>query len=330
NCGQQIPSCLLVYLYFTLWIATVFTTGLGCPELCTCSDKYGHHFAECSYKDLAEVPDGLPPNVTTVSLSANKISLISSGCFDNVTKVISLWLAHNEIISIEQGAFALLVHLALHLLKMNHNEMVHLPRDTFSNLKDLRSLQLNNNKFITIAEGTFDGLVSLSHLQIHNNPYACTCLLDWLRDWISTTTISVPEVNLIICATPEKLKGQMIKKLPESKCTCPNVTIRTEPNIHNTTFYEDSRLCGEHFEGNHGYTQIMSKSGRSQEVEIVLTITRAAQFLIILFKLYKILDILNAHLNPDLHKIHLEIDNHEIASLPYLSKFSTSAELKKK
>nr|XP_020467977.1 immunoglobulin superfamily containing leucine-rich repeat protein 2-like [Monopterus albus] len=280
-------------LYFTLWIATVFTTGLGCPELCTCSDKYGHHFAECSYKDLAEVPDGLPPNVTTVSLSANKISLISSGCFDNVTKVISLWLAHNEIISIEQGAFALLVHLrnfdishnkiidfpwedlqnlrALHLLKMNHNEMVHLPRDTFSNLKDLRSLQLNNNKFITIAEGTFDGLVSLSHLQIHNNPYACTCLLDWLRDWISTTTISVPEVNLIICATPEKLKGQMIKKLPESKCTCPNVTIRTEPNIHNTTFYEDSRLvltC--EFKGNPKPLVMWNIHSKSPTLELAL------------------------------------------------------------
>uniref|UniRef100_A0A3B4UVX2 Ig-like domain-containing protein n=1 Tax=Seriola dumerili TaxID=41447 RepID=A0A3B4UVX2_SERDU len=205
-------------LCFTLWIATVFTTGLGCPELCTCSDKYGRHFAECSYKDIAEVPDGFPSNVTTVSLSANKISLIPLGSFDNNLT-------------------------ALHLLKMNNNEMAHLPRNAFSNLKELRSLRLNSNKFITIAEGTFDGLVSLSHLQIYSNPFACTCSLNWLRAWISLfNTMSVAEQDLIICASPEKLKGEVIGKLPESRCTSPNVTIRTEPNIHNTTLYEANTL----------------------------------------------------------------------------------------
>uniref|UniRef100_A0A3Q1FX44 LRRNT domain-containing protein n=1 Tax=Acanthochromis polyacanthus TaxID=80966 RepID=A0A3Q1FX44_9TELE len=160
------------FFFFTLWIATVLTPGLSCPELCKCSDKYGRHFAECSYKDLVEVPDGLPPNVTTLSLSANKISFIPLGSFDNVTRVTSLWMAHNEIVSIEHGTLSPLVHLrnfdishnkivdfpwedlqnltALNMLKMNHNEMVHLPRDAFVNLSDLRSLRLNNNRFVTI------------------------------------------------------------------------------------------------------------------------------------------------------------------------------------
>ncbi|XP_039991922.1 immunoglobulin superfamily containing leucine-rich repeat protein 2-like [Xiphias gladius] len=283
-------------LYFTLWIATVFSTGLGCPELCTCSDKYGRHFAECSYKDMTEVPDGLPPNVTTVSLSANKISLIPSGSFDNVTRVTSLWMAHNEIVTIEQGTLAPLVNLrnfdishnkivdfpwedlqnltALHMLKMNHNEMAHLPRDAFSNLKDLRSLRLNNNKFITLAKGTFDGLVSLSHLQIYSNPFACTCSLDWLRHWISTSTISVSEQNLIICASPEKLKGEVIGRLPESKCTSPNVTIRNEPSIQNTTLYEDSTLvltCV--FKGNPKPLVMWNIQSKSQKQELALSFT---------------------------------------------------------
>uniref|UniRef100_A0A3Q3W2E7 Immunoglobulin superfamily containing leucine-rich repeat 2 n=1 Tax=Mola mola TaxID=94237 RepID=A0A3Q3W2E7_MOLML len=258
-------------LYFTLWIGTVFTAGLRCPELCTCSDKYGRHVAECSYKHLTEVPVGFPPNVTTLSLSANKINVIPLGCFDNVTQVTSLWMTNNKIFSVEQGCLVPLVHLrnfdishnkivdfpwedlqnltGLQLLKMNHNEMVHLPRDAFSNLKELRSLRLNNNKFITIAEGTFDSLVSLSYLQIFKNPFACTCSLHWLRDWIITTTITVAEEDMIVCESPEKLKGQMISKLPESKCIHPNVTIRTEPYTHNTTLYEGSRtahnkVCG--------------------------------------------------------------------------------------
>lgn len=251
-------------LCFTFSFAAVFTAGLGCPELCTCYDKYGRHFADCTYKNLAEVPDNLPHNVTTVSLSANKISVVPLGSFNNVTQVTSLWMAHNGIVSIEQGTLVPLVHLhnfdisdnkivdfpwedlqnltALRLLKMNHNEMVHLPKNAFSNLKDLRSLRLNNNNFMTITEGTFDGLASLSHLQIYYNNYVCNCSLDWLRDWISTTTVTVPETSHIVCATPEKFKGQMITKLPEFKCTRPNVTIQNKPSIYNATFSEGTTL----------------------------------------------------------------------------------------
>ncbi|XP_070691947.1 immunoglobulin superfamily containing leucine-rich repeat protein 2-like [Pempheris klunzingeri] len=283
-------------LLFTLWTATVVTAALGCPELCTCSDKHNRHFAECSYKDLTEVPDGLPHNVSTLSLSGNKISLIPLGSFDNVTQVTSLWMARNYIVSIEQGALTPLVNLVnfdisynkivdfpwedlqnltgLQLLKMNHNEMVHLPRDAFSSLKDLRSLRLNNNKLITIAEGTFDSLVYLSHLQIHTNPFACTCSLDWLRDWISTAPTILQEQNLIICASPEKLKGEEIRNLPESKCSSPNVTIRTEPDVHNTTFLEGGALvltC--EFTGNPKPLVMWSIRSKSRKQELALSFT---------------------------------------------------------
>ncbi|KAM8894040.1 immunoglobulin superfamily containing leucine-rich repeat protein 2-like isoform 2-T3 [Spinachia spinachia] len=281
-------------VYFALWLTPVFTAGLGCPELCTCSDKYQRRFAECSYKDLVEVPDGLPHNVMTVSLSANKITLLPIGCFDNVTQVTSLWMAHNEIVSVEEGALTPLVHLrnfdishnmivdfpwedlqnlaGLQLLKMNHNEMVHLPMDAFYNLKDLRSIRLNNNRFITITEGTFAGLVSLSHLQIYKNPFACTCSLDWLRDWISSTAVTVPEQNLIICASPQKLRGKPIGIMPESKCTSTNVTIRTEVNIPNMTFYEGSALvltC--EFEGNPKPLVIWNIHSKSRKEELALS-----------------------------------------------------------
>nr|XP_046251279.1 immunoglobulin superfamily containing leucine-rich repeat protein 2-like [Scatophagus argus] len=283
-------------LFFTLWLASVFTTGLGCPGPCVCSDKYSRHFADCSYKDLTKVPDGLPPNVSTLSLSTNRISLIPLGSFDNVTRVTSLWMAHNVIVSIEQGALTPLVHLRnfdishnkivdfpwedlqnltnLQMLKMNNNEMVHLPRDAFSNLKDLQSLRLNNNKFITVAEGTFDGLVSLSYLQIYKNSFACTCTLDWLRDWISTTTVSVPEKDLIVCESPENLKGEMIRNLPESKCAGANVTIQIEPNAHNATFHEGSTLvltC--EFTGNPKPLVMWSIHSNSLRRELALSFT---------------------------------------------------------
>ncbi|XP_069021730.1 immunoglobulin superfamily containing leucine-rich repeat protein 2-like [Embiotoca jacksoni] len=283
-------------LFFTLWIATVFPAGRSCPEICTCSDKTNRHIAECSSRYLSEVPDGLPPNVTTVSLSANKITLIPLGSFDDVTRVTTLWMAHNEIVCVEQGALLPLVHLryfdisynkivdfpwedlqnltALGLLKMNHNEMVNLPRDAFSNLRDLRSIRLDNNHFVTIAEGTFDGLVSLSHLQIHSNPFACTCSLNWFRDWISTSTILFTDKHLIICASPESLKGEVIKELPESTCTSPNVTIRIQTNVHNKNFLEGSKLvltCD--FKGNPKPLVMWSIDSKRQKQEVALSFT---------------------------------------------------------
>ncbi len=246
-----------------LW-TTVLGIVQGCPELCSCQDKFSHQFADCAYKDLLVVPVGLPSNVTTVSLSANKIKLLKSKSFINITQVTSLWLAHNEIVTIEMDTLAPLIQLrnldisynkivnfpwedlhnltALQLLKMNNNEMVNLPKDAFSTLKDLRSLRINNNKFTTIVQDTFSALSSMSHLQIFNNPFMCSCSLEWLRDWIATTKISVPEPNSILCEAPEHLKGTMVTKIPKLDCNAPTVTITYQPDLENTELYEGSMV----------------------------------------------------------------------------------------
>uniref|UniRef100_A0AAY5LDD5 Ig-like domain-containing protein n=1 Tax=Esox lucius TaxID=8010 RepID=A0AAY5LDD5_ESOLU len=250
-----------------LWLVSVlvvWTSVLGltqcCPEPCTCSDKYTHQFADCAYKDLLLLPVGLPSNVTTLSLSANKIKHLEAKSFINVTQVTSLWLAHNEIVTIERNTLAPLVQLrnldlsynkiinfpwedlakltVLQLLKMNNNEMINLPKDAFSTLKDLRSLRINNNKFTTIVQGTFSSLSSMSHLQIYNNPFTCSCNLEWLRDWISESKISVPEQDSIVCEAPEHLKGALVTKIPKLDCRAPTVSITYQPKLDNTELYE--------------------------------------------------------------------------------------------
>lgn len=247
-----------------LQLLALWTTLMGivqsCPELCSCQDKFAHQFADCAYKDLLKVPVGFPFNVTTVSLSANKITSLESKNFINITQVTSLWLAHNEIVSIQTNTLAPLIQLrnldisnnkivnfpwgdlrnltALQLLKMNNNEMVNLPKDAFSTLKDLRSLRINNNRFTTVVEGTFSALSSMSHLQIYSNPFTCSCSLEWLRDWIETTKISVPDPTQILCEAPEHLKGVQVSKIPKLQCEAPNVTITYQPNIENTVLHE--------------------------------------------------------------------------------------------
>ncbi|XP_020783874.2 immunoglobulin superfamily containing leucine-rich repeat protein 2-like [Boleophthalmus pectinirostris] len=232
-----------------------------CPQPCTCVHKAAQNLANCAYKELLQVPADLPPSITTLSLSANKISLLKSKSFVNVTQVNSLWLAHNEIVTIERDTLAPLVQLrnldisynkiinfpwedlqnltALQLLKMNNNEMVSLPKDAFSTLADLRSLRINNNKFTTIVQGTFSTLSSLSHLQIFNNPFSCSCALEWLRDWITTTKISVPEPNNIVCESPAHLKGTMVTNMPQLSCKAPIITITYQPDLESTELSEE-------------------------------------------------------------------------------------------
>ncbi|KAM7414624.1 hypothetical protein PAMA_019441 [Pampus argenteus] len=250
-----------------LQLLAVWTTAISivqcCPELCSCPDK-SSQFADCANKNLLVVPVGLPSTVTTVSLSANKIKLLKSKSFINITQVTSVWLAHNEIVTIERNTLAPLIQLrnldisynrivnfpwedlrnltALQILKMNNNEMVTLPMDAFSTLKDLRALRLNNNQFTTIVQGTFSALSTMAHLQIFKNPFVCSCNLEWLRDWITTTKISVLEQESIVCAAPEHLKGSMVTEIPTLHCKAPTVTITYQPNLVNTELLEGSTV----------------------------------------------------------------------------------------
>ncbi|XP_072526781.1 immunoglobulin superfamily containing leucine-rich repeat protein 2 [Salminus brasiliensis] len=248
------------YLVLLALGTAVIASVQCCPEQCTCSDKNPHHFVDCAYKDLLLVPVGLPSNVTTLSLSANKIQVLKSKTFVNVTQVTSLWLSHNEIVTIERNTLAPMSQLknldlshnkivnfpwedlanltALQLLKMNHNEMVSLPKDAFTNLKELRSVRINNNKFTTIVKGTFDALISMVHLQIFYNPFSCSCKLEWMRDWITGSKISIPDQNNILCDAPAHLKGIEVTKIPKLDCQAPTVTLTYQPNIESTEIYE--------------------------------------------------------------------------------------------
>lgn len=237
---------------WVLWLAGALLRMAGaCPEPCACVDKYAHQFADCAYKELREVPEGLPANVTTLSLSANKITVLRRGAFADVTQVTSLWLAHNEVRTVESGALAVLNQLknldlshnfissfpwsdlrnlsALQLLKMNHNKLSSLPRDALGALPDLRSLRINNNQLRTLAPGTFDALSALSHLQLYHNPFHCGCSLLWLQAWAASTRVSLPEPDSIACATPPALQGVPVHRLPVLNCAPPSVRLSAEP-----------------------------------------------------------------------------------------------------
>ncbi|XP_069837267.1 immunoglobulin superfamily containing leucine-rich repeat protein 2-like [Dendropsophus ebraccatus] len=251
--------------FLFLYVAvSLLRTTFSCPEACSCVDKYNQQFADCTYKKLQKVPTGFPSNVTTLSLSANKISALKKSNFVGVPQVTSLWLAHNDISSVERGTLTTLINLknldisfnqlvefpwedlaslpALQLIKMNNNRMVNLPLDAFKNLKDLRSLRINNNNFTVIREGTFKPLASLLHIQIYNNPFQCTCSLMWLKKWIEEAQITVADKDLIVCASPQELQGKKLISISDLPCGAPTVQLSYHPNLDSTELYDGFTL----------------------------------------------------------------------------------------
>lgn len=233
------------------WAVLLNLVG-ACPEPCDCGEKYGFQIADCAYRDLEGVPPGFPANVTTLSLSANRLPGLPEGAFREVPLLQSLWLAHNEIRSVAVGALAPLSHLksldlshnlisefawsdlhnlsALQLLKMDSNELAFIPRDAFRSLRALRSLQLNHNRLHTLAEGTFAPLTVLSHLQINDNPFDCTCGIVWFKTWALASAVSIPEQDNIACTSPHVLKGTPLSRLPPLPCSAPSVQLSYQPS----------------------------------------------------------------------------------------------------
>nr|XP_006121150.1 immunoglobulin superfamily containing leucine-rich repeat protein [Pelodiscus sinensis] len=131
--------------FLCMWIAAFFGVSQGCPEPCTCVEKkFGRQLAECAYRDLQEVPAGLPSNVTTLTLSANRLHALQQRSFLEVTQVQSLWLAHNQISAIEAGTFAGLLHLKN--IDLSHNQLADFPWRDLHNLSALQLLKMNNNQ----------------------------------------------------------------------------------------------------------------------------------------------------------------------------------------
>ncbi|KAJ7311285.1 hypothetical protein JRQ81_006901 [Phrynocephalus forsythii] len=233
-----------------LFLTVLFFVGSqSCPEVCRCvaKKKYGRHIADCSYKELREVPLGLPSNATTLTLSVNHITVLRGDSFEDLFDLQALWLSYNEISNIAKGSFAFLVQLraidlshnritdfpwgdlsnltALQQLKLSSNLLEKVPADAFHTLKDLRSLWLSDNRLTVLSEGTFDSMPRLSLLQINHNPWNCSCKIWWLKTWLENTSVSIPEKESITCAAPERRKGLIFGRSLSMDCMRPSVQV---------------------------------------------------------------------------------------------------------
>lgn len=154
-------------IIFLLLIISIFVGPVTGFALQHC--RISSHKAICKNSDpkLRAVPHDIPPTVTGIDLSVNKISKIKASDFKNLPHLKELYLDRNAISHIDTGAFADLI--SLKMLDLNGNKLGKLEDDLFDGLRNLTELRINSNHIEVVAPACFKSLTSLTFLDISHN-----------------------------------------------------------------------------------------------------------------------------------------------------------------
>ncbi|KAK1156884.1 trophoblast glycoprotein-like [Acipenser oxyrinchus oxyrinchus] len=185
--------CLALVVLFSL-----FSPGLcdSCPLSCECSEAA--RTVKCVFKDVTEIPAGIPAYTRNLYLTGNSISRIGPASFRGLGDVTKLSLSNNRITVIESHTFAALHNLRVLDLSNNGLSVIH--PDSFNSennsIRDLnlsralynhsaigdlaaamcrggfgnlRKLDLSENEIVYLPIGIFSSLTALRHLDLRNN-----------------------------------------------------------------------------------------------------------------------------------------------------------------
>lgn len=104
----------------------------------------------------------------SLDLSNNEIkSLTDESEITGLRRLQELRLQHNNITDISRETFNGLI--SLRILNISYNNLQSIPEGTFANLKELREIYLNNNLLYELARGVFHRLEQLLVLDLSNN-----------------------------------------------------------------------------------------------------------------------------------------------------------------
>ncbi|XP_042334600.1 leucine-rich repeat-containing protein 26 [Sceloporus undulatus] len=223
--GPRVPSLAIVSIALLLPLSCLSS---GCPEVCSCSTGE----VNCMDHRLRFVPDGLPTNATAILLDYNRISSLRNRTFVAQEALLRLSLRSNLLVSIHRQALAGLSQLqeldlsgnylsllqpetflplpSLRTLNLGNNRLLRLEPELVGALPRLQSLSVQGNALASLGPGVFENLPSLLSLKLGDNPWACSCGIQPLFQWLMKNVDKVPEVNAVSCKRPEYLSHHPI------------------------------------------------------------------------------------------------------------------------
>lgn len=166
--SQQKLKTLLKISFFISVITKVNSEG---KINCKITRDYLH--ANCSHRQLNEVPTDLPKTLLSLDLTGNNIEVLSNNSFKHLTLLQNIIIDNNRLLNIESMAFTGLGRL--HKLSLVNNNLTYdyetFPVDVFQPLKMLKKLNIYGNKCFEnesthYPDVSFSFLTSLEHLTI--------------------------------------------------------------------------------------------------------------------------------------------------------------------
>ncbi|XP_015259245.1 PREDICTED: amphoterin-induced protein 3-like [Cyprinodon variegatus] len=152
-------AVLMVYLQFN-----PVRPG-ACPSRCLCTSD----ILSCSDQGLDTVPGAIPISTVTLDLNHNQILQLEEDSFQGLLQLEVLRLAHNQLTTIQPGAFRNSSGGLLRHLDLSSNQLQTLKQDYFQDLPGLEELLLFNNRIMLVESTALSGLENLQKAYLSHN-----------------------------------------------------------------------------------------------------------------------------------------------------------------
>ncbi len=196
--------------------------------------------ANCSSKQLSQLPHPLPPTANIIYLQHNNFSNLDFNMLNKHMTTQKLFLNNCKIHHLAVNTFYWFKYLEV--LHLHHNYIEYLSETMFVNLYKLTALTIHNNRLVLIEPLTFvhqvvitsltlhdnsleiitndtrseiSSMLYLSHLTLHYNPWRCECdNLTW-KDWLLQMSDKLKFLDQIVC-----VNGTAVVSTPDHTFLC--------------------------------------------------------------------------------------------------------------
>ena len=154
------------YCRILLRFLTLVTYTHSLANKCPCDVNTATRTADCSSRELKEVPECVPNTTERLNFSSNDLTYHPAQ-FKKLKHLVFLDLSNNRHFSPKTDSFQELEDLII--LYLNGTNLEPLESKIFANLRNVKSLSLSNCGLRTLPETTFNQTINLQYLDLSSN-----------------------------------------------------------------------------------------------------------------------------------------------------------------
>ncbi|XP_052863609.1 uncharacterized protein LOC128270247 [Anopheles cruzii] len=160
-----------------------------------------------------------------LDLANNNLTALQPGTFDELTKIRVILLNNNQLERIEPNLFRSLAFLTK--VNLRSNRLVRIALASFVTVPNLSQIELDHNALQSLRKDSFAGLDRLTSLSLTNNPWNCSCGLRSFSEFVLARNLYTSPTA---CSEPRALAGKQWNEIELDDFACPPSI--TENRLH--------------------------------------------------------------------------------------------------